>query len=97
MAETATPPALKLARPAFLIGALLLLAGAVVYRGIVPLEPALIWTICLMVPGGGFILFGFTVTAAGRVLAAAQAVPEDERPTWDDEIETETASKEQDG
>lgn len=81
----APPKALKLARPAFLIGALLLVAGAIVYRGIVPLEPRAIWTICLMVPGAGSIFFGLTVTMAGRVLAAAKAVPEDERPKWDDD------------
>ncbi|WP_300556998.1 hypothetical protein [Maricaulis sp.] len=83
----AKPRALQWARPVFLVGALLLLAGALVYRGIVPLEPTVIWTIVLMVPGGGFIMFGLTITAAGRVLAAAQAVPEEDRPTWDDEDE----------
>lgn len=87
---TQNPPrALKLARPSFLVGALLLLAGALVYRDIVALEPKVIWTIVLMVPGAGFVLFGLTVTAAGRILAAAQAVPEDERPTWDDDEEDE--------
>ena len=80
-------PAVKLARPAFLVGALLLLAGAVVFRGVVPLEPKAIWTIGLMVPGVGFVFFGLTVTMAGRVLAAAMATPEDERPEWDDDDE----------
>ena len=83
----AKPKALIWARPLFLVGALMVLAGALVDRGIVPLEPTAIWTIVLMVPGGGFILFGLTITAAGRVLAAAQAVPEEDRPTWDDEDE----------
>ena len=88
--RTHNPPrALKLARPSFLVGALLLLAGALVYRDIVALEPKVIWTIVLMVPGAGFVLFGLTVTAAGRVLAAAQAVPETDRPTWDDEKDEE--------
>ena len=80
-------PAMKLSRPAFLVGALLLLAGAVVYRGVVELEPVAIWTIALMVPGLGFVLFGLTVTMAGRVLTAAMNTPEDERPVWDDEDE----------
>lgn len=83
----AKPKVLTLARPVFLVGALMVLAGALVYRGIVPLEPTAIWTIVLMVPGGGLMLFGLTITAAGRVLAAAQAVPEEDRPTWDDEDE----------
>jgi len=81
--------ALQLARPSFLIGAVLLLAGALVFREIIPLAPKAIWTICLMVPGGGFVIFGLTVTAAGRVLAAAQAVPEEDRPQWDDDEEDE--------
>jgi hypothetical protein len=87
---TSPPRALKLARPSFLIGALLLIAGAVIFREIVPIEPRIIWTICLMVPGAGFVIFGLTVTAAGRVLAAAEAIPEDERPGWDDDEEDET-------
>ena len=57
MSET-PPKALKLARPAFLIGALLVLAGAIILRGIVPLEPGVVWAIVLMVPGGGLIIFG---------------------------------------
>ncbi len=80
-------PAMKLARPSFLVGALLLLAGAVVFRGIVPLEPAALWTIFLVVPGVGFLFFGLTVTMAGRVLVAAMNTPEDERPGWDDDEE----------
>ena len=80
-------PAMKLARPAFLIGALLLVAGAIVFRGLVGLEPRAIWTIALMVPGAGFVFFGLTVTMAGRILSAAIATPEHERPQWDDEEE----------
>lgn len=83
------PKALKLARPSFLVGALLVLAGAVVFRGIVPLEPKAAWTVFLMVPGGGFMIFGLTVRAAGRVLAAAQAMPEEDRPKWDEDEEDE--------
>lgn len=82
-------PAMKLAAPSFLAGALLVLAGVVILRGIVPLEPKTVWTIALMVPGGGLILFGLTVRAAGRILAAAQAVPDEDRPNWDDEEEDE--------
>ncbi|MBR9826258.1 MAG: hypothetical protein GYB36_10720 [Alphaproteobacteria bacterium] len=93
MSQTAPPEALKLARPAFLVGALLLLAGAVVYREIIVLEPRTIWTICLMVPGAGFIIFGFTVTAAGRALAALQAQEAEKNKTTHpdpDESEEET-------
>lgn len=78
-------PAMKLAAPSFLAGALLVLAGVVILRGIVPLEPTSLWAIALMVPGGGLILFGLTVRAAGRILAAAQAVPDEDRPGWDDD------------
>ncbi len=81
MSQPAPPDALKLARPSFLIGALLLLAGAIVYRDIIVLEPKTIWTICLMVPGAGFIIFGFTITGAARALAAAQAAAEEEART----------------
>lgn len=80
-------PAVRLARPSLLVGALLLLAGALVFRGVVELEPRAIWTIALMVPGAGFVLFGLTVTLAGRVLTAAINTPENERPSWDDEDE----------
>lgn len=93
MSQAAPPEALKLARPAFLVGALLLLAGAVVYREIIVLEPRTIWTICLMVPGAGFIIFGFTVTAAGRALAALQAQEAEKNKTTHpdpDESEEET-------
>ena len=58
------PRALKLARPSFLVGALLLLAGALVYRDIVALEPKVIWTIVLMVPGADFRLQGRAAAAA---------------------------------
>lgn len=84
MSET-PPKALKLARPAFLVGALLVLAGAIILRGLVPLEPGVVWAIVLMVPGGGLIIFGLTVRAAGQILAAAQAVPEEDRPGWDED------------
>lgn len=86
MAEPAHP-AMKLARPAFLVGALLVLAGAVVFRGIVELEPKALWTVLLIVSGVGFLFFGLTVTMAGRVLVAAMNTPEDERPKWDDDEE----------
>ena len=82
-------PAMKLMRPAYLVGALLLLAGAVIFRGIVPLEPRNLWTIFLMVPGVGLVIFGLTISAAGRVLAAAMATPEEDRPRWDDDEEDE--------
>lgn len=78
-------PAMKLARPAFLVGALLVLAGVVVLRGIVPLEPRNLWTVLLVTPGAGLLLFSATVKMAGRVLVAAMNTPEDERPEWDDE------------
>jgi hypothetical protein len=81
------PKTLKLARPLVLLGAALMLAGLVVFRGFIPLEPKALWTILLMVPGAGFVLLGLTITMAGRILAAAKAIPEDERPTWDDEEE----------
>lgn len=86
MAEPAHP-ALKLARPSFLVGALLVLAGAVVFRGIVALEPRPLWTVLLVTPGIGFLFFGLTVMMAGRVLVAAMNTPENERPGWDDEDE----------
>jgi hypothetical protein len=78
-------PAMKLARPAFLVGALLVLAAAVVFRGVVELEPRNLWTILLVTPGIGCLFFGLTVMMAGRVLVAAMNTPEDERPKWDDE------------
>lgn len=80
---------MKLSRPAFLVGALLVLAGVVVFRGIAPLEPRNLWTVLLVTPGVGFLFFGLTVMMAGRVLVAAMNTPEDERPTWDDEDEDE--------
>ena len=43
MSEDTPPKALKLARPSFLTGALLILAGAIILRGFVPLEPIVIW------------------------------------------------------
>jgi hypothetical protein len=79
------PKTLKLARPAVLTGAFLMLIGLVVYRGWIPVEARALWTILLMVPGAGIVLFGLTITMAGRILAAAKAIPEDERPKWDDE------------
>ncbi|WP_323761434.1 hypothetical protein [Maricaulis sp.] len=86
---TAEPahPAMKLARPSLLVGALLLLAGAVVFRGVIELEPRNLWTVLLVTPGIGFLFFGLTVAMAGRVLVAAMNTPEDERPTWDDDEE----------
>ncbi len=79
-------PAMKLSRPAFLVGALLVLAGVVVFRGIAPpLEPRNLWTVLLVTPGIGFLFFGLTVMMAGRVLVAAMNTPEDERPEWDDD------------
>ena len=93
MAEPAHP-AMKLARPAFLVGALLVLAGGVVFRGLVPLEPRNLWTVLLITPGVGFLLFSVTVKMAGQVLVAAMNTPEEERPGWDDdEDEDEEASK----
>ncbi|BDW99141.1 hypothetical protein [Maricaulis maris] len=80
-------PAMKLARPSLLLGALLLLAGAVVFRGVIELEPRNLWTVLLVTPGVGFLFFGLTVTMAGRVLVAAMNTPEDERPKWDDDEE----------
>ncbi|WP_291844331.1 hypothetical protein [Maricaulis sp.] len=80
-------PAMKLARPSFLVGALFVLAAVVVFRGIVELEPRNLWTVLLVVPGIGFLFFGLTVTMAGRVLVAAMNTPEDERPGWDDDEE----------
>jgi len=76
---------MKLARPAFLVGALFVLAAAVVFRGVVELEPRTLWTILLVTPGIGCLFFGLTVMMAGRVLVAAMNTPEDERPKWDDE------------
>lgn len=84
MAEPAHP-AMKLARPAFLVGALLVLAGVVVFRGIAPLEPRNLWTVLLITPGVGFLLFSATVKMAGQVLVAAMNTPEEERPAWDDD------------
>ena len=92
MAEPAHP-AMKLARPAFLVGALLVLAGVVVFRGIAPLEPRNLWTVLLITPGVGFLLFSATVKMAGQVLVAAMNTPEEERPTWDDEDEDDEARK----
>ena len=89
MAEPAHP-AMKLARPAFLVGALLVLAGAIVFRGIVPLEPRNLWTVLLVTPGVGFLLFSVTVKMAGQVLVAAMNTPEEERPEWDDDEDEET-------
>jgi len=83
-------PAMKLSRPAFLVGALLVLAGVVVFRGIAPLEPRNLWTVLLVTPGVGFLFFGLTVMMAGRVLVAAMNTPEDQRPKWDDEETNET-------
>ncbi|WP_295693751.1 hypothetical protein [uncultured Maricaulis sp.] len=80
-------PAMKLARPSFLVGALLILAAAVIFRGIVPLEPRNLWAVVLVAPGIGFVFFGLTVAMAGRVLVAAMNTPEDERPGWDDDEE----------
>jgi len=80
-------PAMKLARPSFLVGALFVLAAVVVFRGIVELEPRNLWTVVLVVPGIGFLFFGLTVAMAGRVLVAAMNTPEDERPGWDDDEE----------
>lgn len=81
---------MKLSRPAFLVGALLVLAGVVVFRGIAPLEPRNLWTVLLVTPGVGFLFFGLTVMMAGRVLVAAMNTPEDQRPKWDDEETNET-------
>ena len=78
-------PAMKLARPTLLVGALLVLAAAVVFRGIIELEPRNLWAILLVTPGIGFLFFGLTVMMAGRVLVAAMNTPEEDRPTWDDE------------
>ena len=78
-------PAMKLARPAFLVGSLLVLAAAVVFRGIIELEPRNLWAIFLVTPGIGFLFFGLTVTMAGRVLVAAMNTPEEDRPSRDDE------------
>ncbi len=80
-------PAMKLARPSFLVGALFVLAAVVVFRGIIELEPRNLWTVLLVVPGVGFLFFGLTVSMAGRVLVAAMNTPEDERPEWDDDEE----------
>jgi len=80
-------PAMKLARPSFLLGALFVLAAVVVFRGLVELEPRNLWTVVLVTPGIGFLFFGLTVAMAGRVLVAAMNTPEDERPTWDDDEE----------
>ena len=80
-------PAMKLARPSFLLGALFVLAAVVVFRGIVELEPRNLWTVLFVVPGIGFLFFGLTVAMAGRVLVAAMNTPEDERPKWDDDEE----------
>jgi len=76
---------MKLARPTMLVGALLVLAAAVVFRGIIELEPRNLWAILLVTPGIGFLFFGLTVMMAGRVLVAAMNTPEEDRPTWDDE------------
>ncbi|WP_417486365.1 hypothetical protein [Maricaulis sp.] len=80
-------PAMKLARPSFLLGALFVLAAVVVFRGIVELEPRNLWAVILVTPGIGFLFFGLTVAMAGRVLVAAMNTPEDERPGWDDDEE----------
>ncbi|MAK63507.1 MAG: hypothetical protein CMF75_02005 [Maricaulis sp.] len=85
MSEAPAHPAMKLARPTMLVGALLVLAAAVVFRGIIELEPRNLWAILLVTPGIGFLFFGLTVMMAGRVLVAAMNTPEEDRPTWDDE------------
>ena len=92
MAEPAHP-AMKLARPSFLVGALLILAAAVVFRGIVGLEPRNLWTILLVTPGIGFLFFSLTVMMAGRVLVAAMNTPEEDRPAWDDDDEDDEAEE----
>ena len=93
MAEPAHP-AMKLARPAFLVGALLVLAGGVVFRGLVPLEPRNLWTVLLITPGVGFLSFSVTVKMAGRVLVAAMNTPEEERPSWDDDEDDDEEARE---
>ncbi|WP_203292617.1 hypothetical protein [Maricaulis parjimensis] len=87
MSEAPAHPAMKLARPTLLVGALLVLAAAVVFRGTIELEPRNLWAILLVTPGVGFLFFGLTVMMAGRVLVAAMNTPEEDRPTWDDEDE----------
>ena len=66
-------PALKLARPSLLVGGVLVVIGALIWRGFIALEPSAIWAISIGVPGLGLMVFGFTVSAAGRMLAGIVA------------------------
>ena len=68
VSKTYPHPAMKLARPSLICGGVLVVLAALIYRGLIPLEPAALWAVLIGVAGFFFLVFGFTVTAAGRVL-----------------------------
>ena len=71
-------PVLKWAGPSILGGGVLILAGVLIVRGIIPLEPGMAIGIVIAMIGLFFLIFGFTVRAAGRMLAALPAADENE-------------------
>lgn len=77
MSKTYPHPAMKLARPSLIGGGVLVVLAALIFRGLVPLEPSTLWAILVGVTGFFFLVFGFTVTAAGRILISTMEQAED--------------------